>query len=156
VILLSDGEDQALEDTAAAVPRAQLLARIDELVAKGWRFFTVGIGSQAGGEVPNVTYEGKPVHSALDVGLLRELAEHGRGQYFMASASSPVTLVDRLLAAIEQADEGRPTIGLGAQNVSTNTLNPEESYFQIPLAIAIVLLLGVLLLPDVTDHKRTQ
>jgi Ca-activated chloride channel family protein len=73
IVLLSDGENNQNPDPMQA---ADLAADL------GVRVYTVGIGSTAGS---TITVEGFTVHSQLDEGLLRGIADDSGGKYYNAS-----------------------------------------------------------------------
>jgi Ca-activated chloride channel family protein len=70
VVLLTDGENNQNPD-----PLAAALAAAD----RGVRIYTVGIGTEAGA---TLDIEGFRVHSQLDEGVLRQIADASHGAYF--------------------------------------------------------------------------
>jgi hypothetical protein len=155
VVWFSDGGDQAL-DTATQEGKDKLdqfLQEVEALRDKGWHFFSVGMGSQAGGTVPDVEYEGKPVTAVLEDKVLRSIAESGGGRYFAASETSSLELAKRLSQSFT-ADANKDV----RQMVEQQQAMPYfiyTDYFQIPLAMALLALLMMLILPDVTWKKNS-
>jgi Ca-activated chloride channel family protein len=96
IILLSDGEDTGSADTMAV---AQLAA------AAGTRVFTVGLGNEAG---TVVEIDGFSIATALDVELLRALAEATGGTYSNAADAATLDDVYRSLD-LEFVRPGEPT-----------------------------------------------
>jgi Ca-activated chloride channel family protein len=96
IILLSDGEDTGSADTMAV---AQLAA------AAGTRVFTVGLGNEAG---TVVEIDGFSIATALDVELLRALAEATGGTYSNAADAAALDDVYRSLD-LEFVRQGEPT-----------------------------------------------
>lgn len=117
-VLFSDGENT--EDNE------QISSKIDQL-AKQMRmpFFTIGIGSKAGGTVPDVLWEGKPVVSRLNASLLENLAKVTGGRYWEGNRSTATELVQ----ALDQ-------LRLVQYKTSTANRGLFHEYFQIPLALA--------------------
>ena len=70
VVLLTDGENNQMPDPLAAAMVA---------ADRGVRIYTVGIGTAAGA---TIEIEGFRVHSQLDEGILRQIADISRGTYY--------------------------------------------------------------------------
>lgn len=100
LVLMTDGD--ALEERAEVDRVALLLSRA------GIPVYAVGIGTRAGGRVPNVDPEtgrqdgykqepdGRPARSALGEPLLRALAQRTGGAYLPGTADAAGRLVDAL------------------------------------------------------------
>ncbi|MBA3237393.1 MAG: VWA domain-containing protein [Parachlamydiaceae bacterium] len=155
-ILLSDGEDTALEFFPEAMKTKGLhdLAKYLESAAQNHvRFYTIGMGSVSGGVIPNITDQGNPVISNLNADLLKLLANTGRGSYYESNLYTPAQLVKDLLSDMAK-DPPYYEEKLEAVNSALlqalfgeNTLLYDR-YFQIPLALAIICLVFTLLFPN--------
>lgn len=130
VLVISDGEDHEQGATEMA----------DQAQEKGFTVFTVGVGSGKGAPVPEYIngirrgYKSGPdnnvVLSKLNEETLREIAQAGGGQYFsLGQGGDPL---NNVINAFNQVEQKELT---GVQYDNYN------SYFQIPLAIAALLLL---------------
>lgn len=85
VVLLTDGENNALPDPLSAAEAA---------ANRGVRVFTVGIGSEAGAIL---RLDGFSVRSRLDAATLRQVAERTGGAYFNAQNEEELrTIYSRL------------------------------------------------------------
>ena len=135
VVLLTDGED--LEKTG--VTTAQSLA------TNGVVVFTIGVGTASGGEILAVNAAGQPdvlrdakgevVRSRLDEETLQAIARATTGEFFpLGRTGEGLAQVARLL--IERENSARKT--------QARSFGVER--FHIPVAIALVLLIGESLL----------
>ncbi|MEZ4589771.1 MAG: VWA domain-containing protein [Chloroflexota bacterium] len=79
ILLISDGE----EHSAGSLQMAQQAAAEEILI------ITVGVGSEAGAELPILDEAGQPVVSRLNSGLLQELAAVGNGRYLTTPEELP-------------------------------------------------------------------
>lgn len=152
VIILSDGGDTNLEK----LPKEQQQAYIQSVTdlfdgesSLNLRIFTVGLGKEGSQTVPGVTFEGRPVESALDDRLLKALAEKGLGNYYEADS---ITAIEISQDIISRMQSDRILLQKGPTAHSQELLY--DLYFQIPLGIAILLLSYVLLLPDTWRLRR--
>ncbi len=150
LILISDGGDTALD----AMPENEkekaigsLLDLFDDASSLNLHSDAIGMGSQKGGIVPNVTFQGKPVPSTLEDELLQRLARRGGGLYLEANASSAPAIADRLAAAIQQDADHAPPEELFSPSPQNRTVIYDR-YFQIPLSIALLLLMFTIGWPD--------
>ena len=138
IILMTDGEN--LEgDPFEAVSRAA--------EESGVVIYTVGFGSAAGEPIPEFDQwgrqtgmkrdaDGNLVLSRLDEPTLRQIARTGGGRYYRASAPG----------AMEDLAEELDSLQKETVEAEFETLNIER--FQIFLALAVLLLIGIELLPD--------
>lgn len=153
VVLLSDGGD-TLYQAAQGADKGDRLRQILTLIADrpNIQFLTVGIGSEAGGEVPDVSYEGQPVHSQLDTNLLRALS-NGRGRLLLANSLSSYDIARELGALIAQqaAFEERAML---TQNTTTQTIHT-RALFQLPLLLALLTLVLAILVPE-KEKRRAR
>jgi Ca-activated chloride channel homolog len=148
VVILSDGEDTVLEGLKGddqKKARDRILFPLKDTLESHLRVFTIGIGSAEGAPVPDLTFQGKPVITRLHDDLLKDISLLGRGKYYSAASSSTLEILQALLDEF-QADflEAEKS----EQPVLTMTQEEDISYslyFQIPLAIALLLLSGLLM-----------
>jgi Ca-activated chloride channel family protein len=153
LIILSDGGDtsiEALQGDAQKNALTQILNTLPGAKDLNLRVFTIGIGSATPQPIPRVTKDGKAVQSALEPKLLKLLAKKGQGEYFQASEETPWNLAQQI---VEQITQDPPFIQNQAVSIRKVVVpKPDDLiydlYFQIPLGIAILLLLGILILPD--------
>lgn len=139
IVLLTDGEDNVNE--AAALDAAK------EAAKDGVKIFAVGIGTTEGDLIRitdadgNSDYvrdsQGNVVKTHLNETLLREISGETGGFYLpLRGADTMDTLYDRGLAPLPKA-----------QGTERKILNYNE-WFQIPLFIAILLLVAEMFLPE--------
>lgn len=139
LVLLTDGEDNVNE--AAALEAAQNAAK------EGMRIFTVGIGTTAGDLIKitdangNSDYvrdaQGNVVKTHLNEALLQQIAGITKGFYLpLRGANTMDTLYDRGLAPLPKTE------GVG------KTIRNYHEQYKWPLAIAILLLLVEIFLPE--------
>ena len=142
LVLFTDGEDH---DTGA-------VEAAKEAASAGIRVFTVGLGTPSGellrerDEQGNFAYikdaEGNVVKSRLNEGLLTEIATAGDGFYLpMSGASTVDVLYQRGLEPLPKAE------------ISARLVKQYQERFQWPLALAILLLIIEMFLPD---RKKVQ
>lgn len=142
-VLLSDGEDNQLK----SVNDLQQYIQGPSLLQT--QMFTIGMGSEEGGQVPDFSAQSRLVPLPLQF-----IAQVGRGNYFEANRFTPIALIDALL---EEMDKVNPFVQPG--EIPASFLTGEDNliydlYFQIPLAIALVFLAFYLLGPN--TWKRTS
>jgi Ca-activated chloride channel family protein len=137
VIVISDGD--ALEE------RADVLAAADEAVKEGVSVASVGVGTAAGGPVPNVDpatgkqdgfkhdLDGSIAHSAMRPDLLQEVAAKTGGTFVDASTSPDPAA--QLLAGL-RAHPGASSAGSGDAGVGEEAADRAWWF----VAIALVLL----------------
>lgn len=157
LVILSDGGDNQLEKEQGD-SRQQRQNEISSVFSDAkelnLRIFTIGTGSLAGGVVPNVTVGVQPVTSKLDQSVLQELAQVGRGEYYAANEFNSWNLAHLLAEKIDQDSpyeeqtEKRLVIPPTKEEISS------DHYFQIPLGLALLLLLIVVVLPDTQGSLR--
>jgi len=129
LILLTDGEDQESQPIEAA----------REAASSGVNILAVGIGSSEGSYIPLESLgavrlkkdaEGRPVVTRVNDALLKEICEITGGRYWRATALG--TEVDEIGDFISRLEKGE----IGSRSVAQR-----QERYQIPLAIAILLLL---------------
>jgi Ca-activated chloride channel homolog len=144
IVLLTDGEDNV--DESAALNAAK------EAAKDGVKIFTIGIGTTEGefiritGPDGNSDFvrdsDGNVVKSHLNEALLREIAATTGGFYLpLRGANVMDMLYERGLAPLPKAQGEEKQIRI------------DHEWFQIPLVIAILLLLAEMFVPERTRTK---
>ena len=147
LVVLTDGEDHRSDPLGAA----------EEAAAAGVRIFAIGIGTPEGEPIPlkdsagaqlegyKKDRRGSTVVSRLGEATLTQIAARTGGAYFRASPgeSESSEIVDRILKT-EQS-----------QSV-TRTSNQYRNRFLLPLALAFLLLLAELLIPERSDGRGAR
>src|SRR6266540_181004 len=145
LVLFTDGEDHDSGAVQAAEKAAQA----------GLRIYTIGVGTP-NGELLRITDEngvtshikdaqGNAVKSRLDEDLLKQIATETGGSYLpLRGANAINTLYEQSLAPLPKSE------------ISSRLIRRYQERFQWPLALAIVLLLAEILLPDRKPVKRTE
>jgi Ca-activated chloride channel homolog len=142
VVLLTDGEDHS--------GRAEKIA--EEAARLGITIYTVGIGLTQGVPIPmkdgqgGVSYkkdlEGNIVTTKLDEELLQKIALATNGKYYHAEPGR--FELEEILKEINKMEK---------RELESERMSQYEDRFQIPLGIAIVLLIGEML---ISDRKRRR
>jgi Ca-activated chloride channel family protein len=156
IILLSDGGDtlyESLEGEAKAQRKKEILSFLDRAERDHLRVFVVGMGSKQGEDVPGMTYQGQPVHSAIDEVLLAAISSHGRGEFYDANQRSAVDIADNIVKQMKQDNPYFEKTAWLGPSTSTNKFKVYDYYYQLPLAIAILWLLFVIFFPEVKRKK---
>ena len=131
-VVVSDGQAWSGEvSTALALAQEQ-----------GIRVYVVGVGTTAGGIIPDLPpgpYERRspPIHSALDRQSLRAIAETGGGQYYELGAEPDQLVALRILADAQQ----------GAQQTTSEEVFT-ELYWSLLVVAAGFVCLGTLLIKE--------
>jgi Ca-activated chloride channel family protein len=120
-VVISDG--QAWSGTVA---KAVAMAR-----ARGIPVYTVGVGTAAGGVIPDPLGRA-PIHARLDRTSLAEIARAGGGDYFEIGREPDAYVAGRIISSIRRRIPGA--------QVYEST---EELYWQCLFAAAVVLCVGV-------------
>lgn len=110
IVLFTDGEDTGflgLDDAAKKASEKTLLEHLASTVSDKLRWDVVGLGSAAGAQVPDVTYEGRPVVSQLHSDLLQSMADVGKGHYYQESDVPLTEIADDLFAAVAGTASGQ-------------------------------------------------
>lgn len=155
VVLLTDGGDTQLELAKGAVKadeKRKIAKAIDGAQELSLQLFTVGIGGLKAQKIPEVTYEGKPVFSKLEEGVLREIAKEGSGTYYRSDDWSSWDLASQLARQIDAPAPlsiSQPSNAIAAQEEESLV----DLYYQIPLGLALLFYLLYFLLPDVRQEK---
>ena len=138
IIIVSDGENHQGDALEAAQNAAD----------SGITIITVGVGSREGGPVPDLSQKSRRylrdqqdqiVVSRLSEAMLKQIARMGNGRYFrLEQARRTAHLVTNALSGLEK------------KSLETRIFSRYHSYFQYPLALAILFLfLGLVL-----DEKK--
>lgn len=138
LVLLTDGEDHNSDPEGAAKDAAKA----------GMKIFAIGIGSPQGEPIPVTDEQGKRtgykrdkkgevVMTKLDESTLAKIAQLTGGQYFRAgSTGDEIEPLTRALQNLEQGEQ------------KTRMFNRFENRYQWPLALALLLLLISLSIPE--------
>lgn len=147
LVLMSDGGDTALEALSDQEREKEIATVLNEFDAiKQLHIDAIGMGSSKGGVVPDVTFEGRPVYSALESELMRRLARRTGGQYIEANAATAPEIADQLIARLQQ--DASQAEGEERMPSSQSRTLLYDRYFQIPLALSLLLLFFALGWPD--------
>ena len=142
LVVMTDGEDHGSDPVAAAT----------EAAAAGVVVYTIGLGSTSGEPIPLGAGEGSGykrdrsgqiVMSRLDETTLIDVAAKTGGRYFRATDS------ERELAAIEEAISG-----MEQGELESKMMAYYEERFQVPLGLALALILIATFLPDATRRRH--
>jgi Ca-activated chloride channel family protein len=130
LIILSDGEDHDEDGVNMAEKAAE----------NGWNVFTIGVGSVEGSFVPVINdgreeykmdEEGNPVKSVLNQNLLKEIAENGKGSYYLLGNENTDIITD-LNTQLDKMQK---------RAVEVKSFTEYRSFYQYFLGIAIIFLL---------------
>lgn len=126
LVIISDGEDHPREWQNAA----------NYAVDSGLYIYTVGVGTSAGGPIPiagtdkfHKDRNGEVVITKRETGVLREIASNAGGQYYDGNYTDNAEVLIKDLEKLKLAEFG------------ISQINDMEDQFQLPLSIAILLLL---------------
>lgn len=142
LLLITDGENQEGDALAAAKKAAE----------EGIIIYTIGVGSEGGVPIPvkrgsgNIVYKkdknGNLVMTKLNSMILEKIAIEGKGAYFHASTNLELARIVGEIASMEKKE-------LGASKITTY-----EERYQIPLMLALVLLLIEFFIPERIRRKK--
>lgn len=159
LIIFSDGGDTLIESLQGKEKEkalSTLLETVEGSASHHVNVVTIGVGSTLPREVPGITFEGKPVPSALDATLLQAISQKAGGNYFDSNKLSVMELATKLASSIkEQTPEVQDTSQQQTIDSSANELI-HDLYFQVPLGLAILLLSSFLLLPDALQEIKRK
>ncbi|MDP1835534.1 MAG: VWA domain-containing protein [Chlamydiales bacterium] len=161
LIFFTDGDDTKL----ATLPSSQrseymntILSALGDIDPTRIRLYAVGMGSTEPKPVPGLTYEGKPIPSALNADFLHDLAKKGHGVYFQANNYEGLDLSDELATQITEGlpmgsqPSSQPIIGRG---LSLEVVPPATPLHSLPLLLAILLIAATLALPEGEAEKQS-
>ncbi len=151
LVIISDGEDNHLEELKGS-DREKYIQDVVDLLGNPEKeklhVFTIGVGTEKGGEIPKLTYEGKSVTSHLNEDILKALSEKGNGRYYSGQEYAAVDIAKDLYSHIAKEDVFAPT------SLTTSSASKEnliyDLYYQFPLGLAIILLALTVLWPTTT------
>jgi Ca-activated chloride channel homolog len=153
IIVLSDGEDIEYEDDSDVQKKEYeqtFVQLIGDPAERNIRIVTVGLGSEKGGEIPEILFQGEKVESHLDPTLLKVISKNGRGEYFMANQHGLISLTDLI---IEQVN--RDPHFLRQYEVETQAYLDQsgdyfiyDSHYKRPIMIAIIFLGMIIIFPE--------
>jgi tetratricopeptide (TPR) repeat protein len=139
VVLISDGEDH--DETAAKTAQ--------QMADEGVSIYTVGIGSPGGATIEDeatgqlkMDENGNTVITRLNEEELKEIAVKGNGSYQLFTNTE--TVVNNLDAQLSTMDQ---------RTVKDDSLINYKSFYQVFLALALLLLLIELLTPEMIRKK---
>lgn len=157
VILISDGGDTSIEALAGDVKSKaidKLAETVQDASTYNYRVFTIGVGSEKGGEVPGVNYQGKPVVSLLQKELLQKISDVGRGQFYLANQLSPLDIAKSLFQFLERFDKiAEPLNQQEVEGADAKASLIYDLYYQIPLGLALLCITYGMLFPEVERKK---
>lgn len=156
VILISDGGDNNLEITQGSQHqnlRAEIVNVLSPSPGVHFRVYTIGTGTTAGGNIPDFTYQGHPVHSSLDENLMKDIAKTGQGKFYLANAFTPLSLAQDLSREIIQTPYSPSAVMEPESAESAESSLVYDLYFQIPLGFSLFFLALGLLWPETSRKK---
>lgn len=147
IILLSDGEDNDLYNGKPSFQKKMqsILDAMPSSETFPLKFYTIGLGQLKPSAIPKVTTEeGKPVASKLEPELLKKIAEQGKGEYYAASEWNNWELASTIAKEVKKTAVQRNTETQSSRKVMSVSQEEKiaDQYFQIPLGLAILLLLA--------------
>ena len=131
-----------------------MIALLGEPATEKLHVYTIGVGTQKGGETPQMVYEGKKATSQLDEGLLKALSQKGQGRYYSGTEFAALDIATDLAMQIAEADVFAPSHVMAGINANEDLIY--DLYFQIPLGMALLFLAFWLFWPDVQALKHTM
>lgn len=138
IVLLTDGEDTGLLGLNSNEKQIAIQLLISK-VSPDFAWDIVALGTENGGLVPGILYEGSSVTSSMQKELLQSLAQAGAGKFYDEGSLLHLSLIDNILADI--ATQGKVI------EKTTTVLGIEKVNF-VPVFAAFVLILIALLLPQ--------
>ncbi|CDR34615.1 vWA domain-containing protein [Criblamydia sequanensis] len=148
ILLFSDGE----ETEASANPSIWKTLAQSSKNALPFRVFAVGMGTESGGVVPDVEYQGKKVTSKLEPKVLEEIARAFKGRYFASENYSSAALAAALIKEIRSKESFK----VKKEAVDNKPLPVVyDLYFQYPLSLSIFFLILYLFTPPIPKLKKS-
>ncbi len=151
VVILSDGGDTHLVGLTGDQKNeaiANIISPVADAAEKNLRVLTVGLGSAKGKDVPGVSFQGRSVMSTLEEPLLRKLSTSARGELFVSGEMTPFEISKAIYQNIARNETFvDASVYLPPPDRGNNT-RVYDYYYQYPLAIAILALMGYLFIPD--------
>lgn len=153
-ILLSDGGDTSLygiSDNEKEAAIDKIIADLGSLLTPNSTLTTIGLGTIKPSLIPNMNYQGKPVYSGLEETLLKRLSEKGNGSYIKANDFTALhiskELMKQILKKTKTSNEGQTT--------DPKSLIVYQEFYQLPLGIALLLLIFYLIFPNSFLFSKT-
>lgn len=158
LILISDGGDteiESLEGVARENKIHEMLNPLQDAAKNHLQVITIGMGSRTPSPIPNLTYEGKAVFSALNEQILKQVAQVGQGIFYFAN---DYVALDLAVEVTKRLEKEQTVITEETVQVSVEEREKEDNlvhnyYFPIPLGLAILLLGLALLLQNTWSRK---
>lgn len=159
LVILTDGGDTSLEGITGAQRLDkihQITQPLEDAQKMHMRTLAVGIGSQKGSDVPNVTFKGLPVTSSPEVPLLKKLAALGEGKLWL-TYETPLIDISREVSKSIKNDMSYVDISNASLTSNGNeNYRIYDIYYQYPLVVAILALVCCVLLPNATPSRSTN
>jgi Ca-activated chloride channel homolog len=133
IILLTDGGDTRLSTLEGSLRYREEGALVTRL--GNAQVFTIGLGSHEGAVIPDIIFEEEAVKSSLDEDLLKRL-----GQYYFANEYTPMTIADSIVRSQKTPFEEEKSTVPTFEKLLANTDPDYTLYYQIPLGLAMLLL----------------
>lgn len=148
LLVFSDGEDLKLEELPADMRQRRINDIASFVSPKNFpnlRVFTIGMGSETGGEVPDVLFQGKKVNSRMDKELLKAISSAGGGEFYQANNYNSEELANLIVNEIKDREKRlQSEAGQGAEE---GTSLVYDKYFQIPLLLSLIALVMAFFYP---------
>lgn len=157
LIIISDGEDNRLEELQDEEREKYIkdtVALLGEPSPEKLHVYTIGVGTPKGGEIPNITYQGKAVTSHLQEDLLKALSDKGQGRYYSGNDYAAVDIASDLAQQIAKADVLAPADLTSTGNSSEDLIY--DLYYQFPLGLSIFLFVLYLLWPKTSVLNQNK
>lgn len=153
IILLSDGGDMKLEQEKEDLHENRknlILTALPDPKEFDFHLYSIGLGQKKASIIPRVTFKGKPVFSGLEPNLLIELGRRNRGEYFTGNEWTSWDLAKEIIHKIKQSHLNESRNAQQRKVVAVRESDIEfDLYFQIPLAICLILYAINWLIPEV-------
>lgn len=152
IILLSDGGDNNIEKLQGST-REKAIKILSDLFSLGsapanLHLLTVGIGSKEGGVIPHVTLKRESVKSKLESNILQNL-----GQAYLSTDNLSTDQITQELVSIIDRIPSSEASTKSETFISTKDVLT-SLYFQLPLALAIIMLGIVVFAPQSRREER--
>lgn len=141
LIVLSDGEDLQLDELSADMRQRRINEIASFVSPKNFphlKVFTIGMGSETGGEVPGVIFQGRKVISKLNTTLLKAISRAGGGEFYAANNDTSEELANQIVTEIKEREKKLQKEPL--RGVEGGALLTYDEYFQIPLLLSLIAL----------------
>jgi Ca-activated chloride channel family protein len=163
IFILSDGGDTLMESLSGkekGLREEAIVRNVQHASENHVSIYTIGIGSLQKQEIPFMFDHGKPVTTAVEETLLKRIAETGGGSYYLADNYTASLLQNVVKTKLHAEKIEKQSNRRHKQNVTqTQSSRPQfnvvyDSYYQVPLALAILLLAASLLIPNTRTHPN--